>query len=627
MNRLSSAEAPVDEAPVRDELREGLLDRVAAELGDAVVGHPPEPGADLWVRVHTDAWARGRPGAPRPARLRLLLLPVGHRLAAVALRPGRGRPHRSRRPSASTAIVPGYAGGDTRFQLLARVDSTAEHVGVTLKADVPDDDRHGRHLGRTSTPAPTGTSARPGRCSASPSPATPTSRHLYLPGDFEGHPLRKDFPLLARMVKPWPGIVDVEPMPGEPTTSRRPSGEAPPRPPEDGADDAVTDRQQLAYIAAQAADARVNVELETEGMTLNIGPQHPATHGTLRIVAKLDGEQVVVGRAGRGLHAPRLREAHRGPHLPAGHHAGQPHRLAGQLRQRGAVHPRRRAADGGRGAAPGPVDPHDPLRAVPHRQHLAVPRRHGRAARRPDAGLLRLPRPRVRPQPDRGGHRRPLPPELRPHRRPQGRPAQGLDRRDQGGHGQDPRASATRWRTCSSATRSSRPAPAASASSRRRRPLLRPVGRQPAGQRRRLGPPPRRADRRWPGTRSTGRSGPTPTATASPATGCASRRSGRRRSIVDQLLDGLPAGPIMAKVPRIIKVPAGEAWVVDREPARRDGLLRRQQGRPRPVPGQDPLGHRSTTSRSCRGCCGASTSPTSSRSSASLYFILGDIDR
>ena len=53
------------------------------------------------------------------------------------------------------------------------------------------------------------------------------------------------------------------------------------------------DRQQLAYIAAQAADARVNVELETEGMTLTIGPQHPATHGTLRIIARLDGEQVV----------------------------------------------------------------------------------------------------------------------------------------------------------------------------------------------------------------------------------------------------------------------------------------------------------------------------------------------
>lgn len=55
----------------------------------------------------------------------------------------------------------------------------------------------------------------------------------------------------------------------------------------------INDDEQLRYIASQAADARLNVELETEGMTLNIGPQHPATHGTLRIVAQLDGEQVI----------------------------------------------------------------------------------------------------------------------------------------------------------------------------------------------------------------------------------------------------------------------------------------------------------------------------------------------
>ncbi|CAB4362995.1 MAG: NADH-quinone oxidoreductase subunit D [Actinobacteria bacterium] len=55
----------------------------------------------------------------------------------------------------------------------------------------------------------------------------------------------------------------------------------------------IADRQKLSYIAAQAADARLNVELETEGMTLNIGPQHPATHGTLRIIVRLDGEQVI----------------------------------------------------------------------------------------------------------------------------------------------------------------------------------------------------------------------------------------------------------------------------------------------------------------------------------------------
>ncbi|MDQ3680421.1 MAG: NADH-quinone oxidoreductase subunit D 1 [Actinomycetota bacterium] len=56
---------------------------------------------------------------------------------------------------------------------------------------------------------------------------------------------------------------------------------------------ATTDWEKSAYVAGQAADARVNVELEAEGMTLNLGPQHPATHGTLRIVVRLDGEQVV----------------------------------------------------------------------------------------------------------------------------------------------------------------------------------------------------------------------------------------------------------------------------------------------------------------------------------------------
>ncbi len=56
---------------------------------------------------------------------------------------------------------------------------------------------------------------------------------------------------------------------------------------------ALTEQQQRAYVASQAADARLNVELQTEDMVLNIGPQHPATHGTLRVVARLDGEQVV----------------------------------------------------------------------------------------------------------------------------------------------------------------------------------------------------------------------------------------------------------------------------------------------------------------------------------------------
>ena len=46
---------------------------------------------------------------------------------------------------------------------------------------------------------------------------------------------------------------------------------------------AVSDRDKLAYIAAQAADARINVELESDdGMTLNLGPQHPAVNRSSR---------------------------------------------------------------------------------------------------------------------------------------------------------------------------------------------------------------------------------------------------------------------------------------------------------------------------------------------------------
>jgi NADH-quinone oxidoreductase subunit D len=57
---------------------------------------------------------------------------------------------------------------------------------------------------------------------------------------------------------------------------------------------AISERDQLLYVAGQAADARVNLEFETDdGMTLNMGPQHPATHGTLRIIVKLDGELVI----------------------------------------------------------------------------------------------------------------------------------------------------------------------------------------------------------------------------------------------------------------------------------------------------------------------------------------------
>ena len=34
-------------------------------------------------------------------------------------------------------------------------------------------------------------------------------------------------------------------------------------------------------------------DLHDEHMLINIGPQHPATHGVLRLVVELDGERVI----------------------------------------------------------------------------------------------------------------------------------------------------------------------------------------------------------------------------------------------------------------------------------------------------------------------------------------------
>jgi NADH-quinone oxidoreductase subunit D len=55
----------------------------------------------------------------------------------------------------------------------------------------------------------------------------------------------------------------------------------------------------------EVSDGGVSVELRGEAMTLNIGPQHPSTHGVLRLVADIDGERIsrldpVIGYMHRG---------------------------------------------------------------------------------------------------------------------------------------------------------------------------------------------------------------------------------------------------------------------------------------------------------------------------------------
>jgi len=96
--------------------------------------------------------------------------------------------------------------------------------------------------------------------------------------------------------------------------------------------------------------------------------------------------------------------------------------------------------------------------------------------------------------------------------------------------------------------------------------------------------------------------------------------------IVDKLLDGLPSGPIMAKVPRIIKVPEGEAWVSTENPLGEMGYYVVSKGDIGPFRVKirsASFNNISITPWLLRGVF----VPDIITILASLYFILGDIDR
>jgi NADH-quinone oxidoreductase subunit C len=203
-------EAEAEAAPT-DEVREQLVADLQAELGDAVVGTHIIPGHDVWVRVTREAWRE----AGIVARDRL-----GFRyfefLSAIDWLPSPfGKNEDSPTdppPEPKTEIVTGYAGGETRYQVFARVHSLPRKLGLTLKVDLPDDDLSVESW--LTVFAGVNWHEREVReMFGIDFPGHPHLVNIYLPGEFEGYPLRKDFPLLARQVKPWPGIVDVEPMP------------------------------------------------------------------------------------------------------------------------------------------------------------------------------------------------------------------------------------------------------------------------------------------------------------------------------------------------------------------------------------------------------------------------------
>jgi len=103
----------------------------------------------------------------------------------------------------------------------------------------------------------------------------PDLRRILMPEDYdEGYPLRKDFPTEG---KGWRSQFEFLPRLDEPAVAMT-EGEIP-------------EEQKRAFLAE--GNVSPSGSRRKEELLLNMGPQHPSTHGVLRIVLELDGERIV----------------------------------------------------------------------------------------------------------------------------------------------------------------------------------------------------------------------------------------------------------------------------------------------------------------------------------------------
>ena len=205
---------PEEEVIETDEQAEEALAQLTDALGDMLLDSHIAPNRGTWIRVDGARWRE----AVVTARDTLdayffdwlscidwLPSPYGRELEAEQ------DDNEDKDPE---PMEWGYAGGETRFQVICRIHSITRHFGVMIKADMPDDDPRVETL----VPVFAGSNWHEREAMEMYGVAFdghPDVRNIYLPGGFEGYPLRKDYPLLSRRMKPWPGIVDVELMPGE----------------------------------------------------------------------------------------------------------------------------------------------------------------------------------------------------------------------------------------------------------------------------------------------------------------------------------------------------------------------------------------------------------------------------
>lgn len=121
----------------------------------------------------------------------------------------------------------------------------------------------------------------------------PDLRRIFMWEGFAGHPLRKDWkePFYEEEAKPykshWP---DGKYVPGE---QRNPFGDNLNFPPGFDPETWTPENPDDLLYASLARYLQGDGELKTDRVIINLGPQHPSTHGVFRAAVVLDGETVV----------------------------------------------------------------------------------------------------------------------------------------------------------------------------------------------------------------------------------------------------------------------------------------------------------------------------------------------
>ena len=262
----------------------------------------------------------------------------------------------------------------------------------------------------------------------------PDLTRILMPEDWEGHPLRKDYDIGTIPVQfstdfaaTTMSIVDTIQAGNEPEQGLKPRSE-------------LTARELLREVgsvlrmseaeAAKLGDVPVDPS-EDQTMIINMGPQHPSTHGVLRLMLELRGEEVLRCKPIIGyLHTGMEKTGENLTYMQGGTNVTRMDYVS-PLNNELVFSMATEKLLGIDGDIPerAVVDAHAAQRAEPHEQPPAVPRhqRHGHRCRVDDD--LRLARARGGAALLPEGHRPADEPQLHPSRRCRRRPAGRMARR------------------------------------------------------------------------------------------------------------------------------------------------------------------------------------------------------